>query len=499
MTKKHLTGDLIIKGLQERCGEEAYYDYLESLTIKELQGAIAYSGYNCQKNMRKDDYIGFVLDCYYSEIGQELKKCETVSEIIALVNEYNLDAGTFELFLSFEAMKIVDKRDGLNAMIKAYANTRGIITMTEQAVKDFDAANCDNDRQAILNCLSDEQLREFAKIKKIDKYLDEVITKTGQAVNGETVVMAYRYGLLCELHDCKSEKDVIKFAKDRNLSALDFHRAADSSMNGNISLSLESLATIEASIKEYVKIKELETESASENYNEAAIKRLDQLFDELVPAQGPAESLAGELVRAVSRIGGRYNNDGDKLGVGFGRETCNPAGRFLRKYGDEKIADAIKGLWTAMYDETYKFYLSKLIKSTVEYVDEHPEFKNIKSESFYDCKDPEQDVCDDDEYDYECFNYEYEYTPEPLEKLLANAPINSFGDALRLTQDAETLEEVEKIFRRCTYEALCECPYGKNYTKDELIDRCTRIYVRITRIVSKKADNIIKQRPRLVA
>lgn len=66
--------------------------------------------------------------------------------------------------------------------------------------------------------------------------------------------------------------------------------------------------------------------------------RINKLFKELVPDTGKADSLAGELVRAMSRIGYRFYNDGDQLGIGYGKETCNPAGRFLGAKGNDKIA-----------------------------------------------------------------------------------------------------------------------------------------------------------------
>ena len=39
--------------------------------------------------------------------------------------------------------------------------------------------------------------------------------------------------------------------------------------------------------------------------------RINKLFKELVPETGKADSLAGELVRAMSRIAYRFYNDGD--------------------------------------------------------------------------------------------------------------------------------------------------------------------------------------------
>jgi hypothetical protein len=73
--------------------------------------------------------------------------------------------------------------------------------------------------------------------------------------------------------------------------------------------------------------------------------RLNDLFDELVPSSGKAESLAGELVRATARIGYRFYNDGDQIGIGYGKETCNPAARFLIKKAPREIADLTAGLW----------------------------------------------------------------------------------------------------------------------------------------------------------
>ncbi|MFR6329616.1 MAG: hypothetical protein ACLUOI_12820 [Eisenbergiella sp.] len=41
--------------------------------------------------------------------------------------------------------------------------------------------------------------------------------------------------------------------------------------------------------------------------------RLEQLFDQYVPEEGPAPTVAGEIIRAISYIGWRWMNDGDKV------------------------------------------------------------------------------------------------------------------------------------------------------------------------------------------
>lgn len=53
--------------------------------------------------------------------------------------------------------------------------------------------------------------------------------------------------------------------------------------------------------------------------------RNSELFMELVPIEGKADTVAGELLRAVNHIYYRYENDGDRIGIASGKEYCNPA------------------------------------------------------------------------------------------------------------------------------------------------------------------------------
>ena len=58
---------------------------------------------------------------------------------------------------------------------------------------------------------------------------------------------------------------------------------------------------------------------------------LDSWFQVFVPRQGKAESLAGEIIRALMRMEYRYHNDGDIFNFGYGLETAGPAYEFLYK------------------------------------------------------------------------------------------------------------------------------------------------------------------------
>ncbi|MBR6313671.1 MAG: hypothetical protein IKR49_03420 [Clostridia bacterium] len=143
--------------------------------------------------------------------------------------------------------------------------------------------------------------------------------------------------------------------------------------------------------------------------NKAIEEKLHGMFEELVPPTGKADTLAGEIVRAICRIGYRNWNDGDHLGVGYGRETCNPAGRFLAKKCDDKVARSVADAWGIILDDLYDEALERLEIAVWEYLDAHPELRQApNSEDMWDSRDRYEDV-DDEEDDY----YDGCYCDEP--------------------------------------------------------------------------------------
>lgn len=128
-------------------------------------------------------------------------------------------------------------------------------------------------------------------------------------------------------------------------------------------------------------------------------ERLNTLFEELVPFSGKAESLAGELVRAASRIGYRYFNDGDQLGIGYGKETCNPAGRFLMKKAPDEIGDLVAALWGTYSESAYEAVLDIMIGRLADYIESHPELRSQPTEDMWDFRDAGEDVDDSWEED----------------------------------------------------------------------------------------------------
>ena len=87
--------------------------------------------------------------------------------------------------------------------------------------------------------------------------------------------------------------------------------------------------------------------------------RINKLFKELVPETGKADSLAGELVRAMSRIAYRFYNDGDMVNIAYGKETCNPAARFLIAKGNAEVSSLTAGLWEIFSEDAYEKVMDK--------------------------------------------------------------------------------------------------------------------------------------------
>lgn len=95
---------------------------------------------------------------------------------------------------------------------------------------------------------------------------------------------------------------------------------------------------------------------------------LEVLFDQLVPAQGPADTVAGEHVRAIMRLLYRDYNDGDKFFEGYGLETCASSAEYLF---DNSFAEQITNILERAYqlssdDAAYTSALVNLASAVIE-------------------------------------------------------------------------------------------------------------------------------------
>ena len=95
-------------------------------------------------------------------------------------------------------------------------------------------------------------------------------------------------------------------------------------------------------------------------------------FSKLMPDKGPAETVEGELVRAISKIIYRWYNDGDYFYTGYGLETAGPAAAFLLDKADKlnlpNLAKAVQRAVGAKEND-YQLALSFLESVVVDYVE----------------------------------------------------------------------------------------------------------------------------------
>ena len=112
-------------------------------------------------------------------------------------------------------------------------------------------------------------------------------------------------------------------------------------------------------------------------------KKMEALFNELVPRIGKADTLAGEILRAAGRISYRWSNDGDQIGIGYGKETCNAAARFLLIHGNKDIQVLVTVLWGLSDYTRYSDTLDQLIGKTVDYINNTPELRSMPTEDMF--------------------------------------------------------------------------------------------------------------------
>lgn len=100
--------------------------------------------------------------------------------------------------------------------------------------------------------------------------------------------------------------------------------------------------------------------------------KLELLFDKLVPNSGKADSVAGEMVRAMMRILYRDYNDGDVFYEGYGLETCGSSAEFLMG-SDADLTDDFKAIVEdQLTDEAYTEAITAISNKLVEFIINNP-------------------------------------------------------------------------------------------------------------------------------
>ena len=135
------------------------------------------------------------------------------------------------------------------------------------------------------------------------------------------------------------------------------------------------------------------------------------IFSEFVPASGASDVVAGEIMRAIMRIAYRYYNDGDVAGDGYGKETVNPAVRYLNiqsKNDKSKYRKIVERFMDMVYDgfdggdDEYEYLISVLFTEGIKYIILNNLYEIGNHDDMWDFRNPKEDVDDswkNDEYD----------------------------------------------------------------------------------------------------
>ena len=117
-----------------------------------------------------------------------------------------------------------------------------------------------------------------------------------------------------------------------------------------------------------------------------------------MPDNGKASTVGGEILRAANQIIYRYQNDGDRINVGNGKETVNPAARYLIDKcvgwtGSSEIEDMLSGANdTNSSDEYYSEWVEDLQVEIEDYLRNHEElFHTANQDDMWDYKTSEDD------------------------------------------------------------------------------------------------------------
>lgn len=141
-----------------------------------------------------------------------------------------------------------------------------------------------------------------------------------------------------------------------------------------------------------------------------ASPELIKLSDELMPESGAAETVEGELVRALSKVIYRFYNDGDKFYKGYGVETAGAPAVFLMSMAKKLGIAGLAELFSAVAqekpdDQGYEDFLQKVDKMIAGYVigkggKYAPNSYDMLDEPYYEAAMSRWDSREDDE-DYE--------------------------------------------------------------------------------------------------
>ena len=132
---------------------------------------------------------------------------------------------------------------------------------------------------------------------------------------------------------------------------------------------------------------------------------IEEAFEQLVPSQGKADTVAGEMVRAMMRILYRDYNDGDRFFEGYGIETCADAVAYLCDV-DPDLEDDFAGVAERNLEgNAYTREIKKISDKVLDYLYANPNLFTENNTADYQDYDGEGFIEDNEwepKYDYDC-------------------------------------------------------------------------------------------------
>jgi len=148
-----------------------------------------------------------------------------------------------------------------------------------------------------------------------------------------------------------------------------------------------------------------EQKTITEFVGKALEDRNEPLYDKLVPGMGDAETVEGEMLRAINRIIYRYYNDGDKYFQGYGTETAGPAHSFLVNANHPQKSAMNQIFNEPISDSEYEQMIKDALDMILDYIESRQGkyTKNTLGGIF----DYEPEF-EEDEDDYDDYTYDYD-------------------------------------------------------------------------------------------
>ena len=252
-------------------------------------------------------------------------------------------------------------------------------------------------------------------VAKIECYLDDEgdvlfdsLDEVSQEHIADCIKDGYTSGELCVTRDTLTEAPVVKFSDDdlNNPDEVNFRKiikkAQDEEDAAKAQAELDAKrAELKAQYGDVLdRVAEMPVDT-DDNFD-----RLEALFEVLVPAEGKADTVAGECIRATMRLIYRYYNDGDYFFMGYGLETAAPAVSYLTHRYEDMIYDAqsIGERFANSYDDDkleaeYEKFLRDLSEVVIEDIIEHPELLGELNEE--DSRNTDADWIEDEQPRFE--------------------------------------------------------------------------------------------------